>query len=123
MVHTMKRALRKYLLDGGGEEWDELLPYVAMGYRMSKQKAIGYSPYFFIFGLLIQARLQESQEKVLDLNTSTEELQAFLNRRGQAFKRVMPLAMFSYRTTTGCGAIPAGTWGSVGSAQGVLRPL
>ena len=31
MVQTMKRALRKCLLDGGGEEWDELLPYVAMG--------------------------------------------------------------------------------------------
>ena len=46
----MKRALRKCLLDGGGEEWDELLPYIAMGYRMSKQKAVGYSPYFLMFG-------------------------------------------------------------------------
>ena len=35
----MKWALRKRLLDGRGEEWDELLPYVAMGYRISKQKA------------------------------------------------------------------------------------
>ena len=35
MVQTMKRSLRKILCDGGGLRWDELLPYVAMGYRMS----------------------------------------------------------------------------------------
>ena len=35
MVQTMKRALRKCLLDGGGKDWDEIFPYVAMGYRMS----------------------------------------------------------------------------------------
>ena len=46
MVQTMKRSLRKCLLDGGGKDWDELLPYIAMGYRMSRQKALGYSPYF-----------------------------------------------------------------------------
>ena len=50
MVQTMKRALRKCLCDAGGENWDELLPYIAMGYRMSKQKSIGYSPYFLMFG-------------------------------------------------------------------------
>ena len=44
MVQTMKRALRKCLCDGGGEQWDELLPYIAMGYRMSKQKSVGYNP-------------------------------------------------------------------------------
>ena len=31
------------LCDGGGEDWDQILPYVAMGYRMSKQKAVGYN--------------------------------------------------------------------------------
>ena len=32
MVQTMKRALRATLCDGGGQQWDEILPYVAMGY-------------------------------------------------------------------------------------------
>ena len=50
MVQTMTRALCKCLCDGGGEQWDELLPYIAMGYRMSKQKSVGYSPYFLMFG-------------------------------------------------------------------------
>ena len=30
---------------------------------------------------------------MLDLDTNEEELRAFLDRRGQAFNRVMPLAM------------------------------
>ena len=95
MVQTMKRALRKCLLDNGGEEWDELLPDMAMGYRMSKQKAVGYLPYFMMFGRdpIFPSRLQQSQEEVLDFDTNEEELRAFLDRRGHAFKRVMPLAM------------------------------
>ena len=72
-----------------------MLPYVAMGYMMSKQKVVGYSPYFLMFGRdpIFQSRLQQSQVEVLDLETSEEELCAFLSRRGQIFKRVMPLAM------------------------------
>lgn len=35
MVLTMKRVLRKFLLDGVGEHWDELLPRFAIGYKMS----------------------------------------------------------------------------------------
>ena len=46
----MKRALSECLLDGRGKDWDELLPYVAMGYRMSRQKIIGCSSYFLMFG-------------------------------------------------------------------------
>ena len=48
MVQTMKWALRKCLLDGVGKDWDEPLLHVVMGYRMSRQKAVGYSPYFLM---------------------------------------------------------------------------
>ena len=37
-------------VDGGGKDWDQLLPYVAMDYRMSREKAMGYSPFFLMFG-------------------------------------------------------------------------
>ena len=89
----MKRALRKCLCDGGGQQWDELLPYIAMGYRMSKQKSVGYSPYFLMFGRdpIFQSRHQPLVE--LTSNHSDEEMRVFLNDRGQTFKRVMPLAM------------------------------
>ena len=59
-MQTMKRALQKGLLDGGGKDWDEILPYVAMGYRMSKRKSLGYSPYFLMSGRdpILQSRHQ-----------------------------------------------------------------
>ena len=70
MVQTMKMGLRKCLLDGGGKEWDELLPYIAMGYRMTKQKSLGYSPYFLMFGRdpIFQSRHQPVCEEELDPN-------------------------------------------------------
>ena len=41
MVQTMKMGLRKCLLDAGGKYWDELLPYIAMGCKMTKHKSLG----------------------------------------------------------------------------------
>ena len=74
MVQTMKGGLRKCLLDGGEEQWDELLPYIAQGYRMSKQNSSGYSPYFLMFGRdpIIQSRFQKLQEEELGVDASTD---------------------------------------------------
>ena len=44
MIETMKRALRKCLVDVAREDSNELLSYVAIGYRLSKQKIVGYNP-------------------------------------------------------------------------------
>ena len=62
----------------------------------------------------------------MDLETSEEELCAFLDRRGQIFKRVMPLAMWNiaiaqqrdierYRRVRGgvLGQLPIGTSASL----------
>ena len=51
MVQTLKQSLRRCLLDQSwGIPWDDILPYVAMGYRISKQKSTGSSPYFLLYG-------------------------------------------------------------------------
>ena len=94
-MQTMKRARRKCLLDGGGKDWVELLPHVAMGYKMSKQKSVGYSPYFVMFGRdpIFQSRVQHLQEEELDPTATAAKLRVFLDRRRQAFRKVMPLAM------------------------------
>ena len=94
MVQTMEQALRKCLLGGGGKDWDELLPYVAMGYRMSKQRSLGYFPYFLMFGRdpILQSRHQPMAEEPLDLAATAAQLEVFLSERGQLFRRVMPLA-------------------------------
>ena len=90
----MKQSLLKSLLDKGGKEWDELLPYVAMGYRMTKQKSLGFSPYFLLYGRepTFLARHQDLVEGVFDPKVGAAEMQTFLDARGQMFRRVMPLA-------------------------------
>ena len=50
MVETLKNGLRKVLLGKSKTEWDLYMPYIAMGYRMSKQAAVGHSPYYLLYG-------------------------------------------------------------------------
>ena len=84
MVQTMESAVRKCLLDSGGEDWDEMLPYVAMGYKMSKEKAVGYSPYFHMFGRdpICRSRLQHLEKEELDLAKARTHQHVFLDHRG-----------------------------------------
>jgi hypothetical protein len=52
MVQTVKRGLRKYNLNKGHHgDWDLQLPWIAMGYRFSKQASLAsFSPYYLLFG-------------------------------------------------------------------------
>jgi hypothetical protein len=49
-VQTMKMALKKYCESGRDRNcWDEHLPFMAMGYRCSKQSSTRLSPYEMLF--------------------------------------------------------------------------
>ena len=52
MVQSVKRALRKHCLQRGHtRDWDLQLPWLAMGYRFSKQASLAsFSPYFLLYG-------------------------------------------------------------------------
>jgi hypothetical protein len=51
MVQTCKKGLRKICFTKNKEDWDLALPYIAMGYRMSKHASLShFSPYFLLFG-------------------------------------------------------------------------
>ena len=95
MVQTMKRALRKCSVDGGGKDWNELLPYVAMGYKISDKKCVVYNPYVLMFykDPTFQGRLQHLHDEEVGLYTTAEWLLVFLEERGQTFNQVMPLPM------------------------------
>lgn len=56
---------------------------------------MGANPYFFMFGrdLIFESRVQHLREVGLDQDATTEPVPVFLEERGQAFKRVMLLAM------------------------------
>ena len=53
-----------------GLSWDDIPPYVAMGYIISKQKSTGYSPYFLLYGRqpLFPSSIQYLEDKDLDDN-------------------------------------------------------
>jgi hypothetical protein len=51
MVQTCKKRLQKICLIRNKEDWDLTLPYIAMGYKMSKHTSLfHFSPYFLLFG-------------------------------------------------------------------------
>ena len=52
VVQTCKRALRRMAVQRvQGRDWDELLPYVMLGYNCSTHKATGFSPYLIFHGV------------------------------------------------------------------------
>ena len=49
MMRTLLGMLSKYL-EGNHDQWDAHLPLLMLGYRSQEHSALGYSPYFLIFG-------------------------------------------------------------------------
>jgi len=96
VVQTVKRALRKYGLQKGHlRDWDIQSPWLAMGYRFSRQASlVSFSPYFLLYGrnpdLPITIRRESSEVVNLD------DLEMWLrvcSQCAELFRRVM-LAAF-----------------------------
>jgi PHD-finger len=96
----MKRALRKYsAMMEHHHDWDLQLPWIAMGYRMSKQKALGsFSPYEILFGrspdLPFSVRAQV--EPAVDFD-DPEVLRQVMHDRAEVFKHRVPAAWGNLR--------------------------
>ena len=95
LVQTTKSSLRKSVLERCATDWDLVLPYVAMGYKMTQQRAVGYNPYFILFGRhpIFPAKIQELEDQPLPDLDYPEAVRLFLDARGQVFQNGMPLAM------------------------------
>ena len=91
----MKQGLRRTLLERCATDWDLVLPYVAMGYRMTQQKALGYSPYYILYGRhpIFPAKIQELEHEPLPNLDDPEAVRLFIDARSQVFSLVLPLAM------------------------------
>ena len=95
MVQTVKQALRKFCLENDKTTWDKALPYIAMGYRMSRQAALSnYSPYFLLYGRepTLGVSVQSKCGPVVDLDSPDTWL-AVITDRAKTFAREMPMAM------------------------------
>ena len=74
-----------------GLPWDDMLPYVAMSYRISKQKSTGYSPDFLLYGRdpLFPSRIQQlEKEKLADIGRE-KMLSLQVAKRGAVLKEMM----------------------------------
>jgi len=92
MVQTCKKGLRKICLTTNKEDWDLALPYLAMGYRMSKHASLShFSPYFLLFGrhLVPPSSIASQVELVVDLD-SPSTWATVISQRAALFQRVMP---------------------------------
>ncbi len=95
MVQTCKKRLRKICLIRNKEDWDLALPYIAMGYRMSKHASLShFSPYFLLFGRhpISPSSIVAQTDQVVDLDSSATWAKVIMERVA-LYKRVMPMAI------------------------------
>jgi hypothetical protein len=97
MVQTVKRGLRKYSLNKGHHrDWDLHLPWIAMGYRFSKQASLAsFSPYYLLFGRhpVLPKAIQADADTVLANMDNPDTWALVSEQRADLFKRVMPMAL------------------------------
>ncbi len=71
------------------------LPYIAMGYRMSKHAFLShFSPYFLLFGKhpIPPYSIATQMDQVVDLDSPTTKAKV-IAERDALFMKVMPMAM------------------------------
>jgi hypothetical protein len=97
MVQTCKKGLQNICLIGNKKDWDLALPYIAMGYRMSKHAFLfHFSPYFLLFGRhpIPPSSIVAQMDQVVDLYSLTIWAR-IIAKKVALFKKVMPMAMES----------------------------
>jgi len=95
MVQTCKKGFRKICLTKNKEDWDQALPYIALGYMMSKHASLShFSPYFLLFGRhpILPSSIAAQMDQVVDLDSPTIWAKV-ITERAVLFRRVMPMAM------------------------------
>jgi len=95
MVQMYKKRLRKICLTKNKEDWDLALPYIAMGYRMSKHASLfHFFLYFLLFGRhpIPPFSIVAQMDQVVDLDSPATWARV-IAERAVLFRRVMPMAM------------------------------
>jgi hypothetical protein len=78
------------------------LPYIAMGYKMSKHASLfHFSPYFLLFGKhpIPPSSIAIQMDQVADLDSPATWVRVIIERIA-LFKRVMPMAMNEFVDST-----------------------
>jgi hypothetical protein len=97
MMQTVTRGLRKYSLKKGHHgDWDLQLPWIAMGYRFSKQASLAsFSPYYHLFGRYpVLPKAIRTDVDTVSANMDNPDTWALVSEQcADLFKRVMPMAL------------------------------
>lgn len=93
-VQTTKRALSKLCEQEHSTDWDEQLPWVALGYNCSTQQSTGFSPYELLFARqpIISTAAKQLFQEPLSLD-SAEAASQHLMQRVRKIQREVPIAM------------------------------
>jgi len=93
VVQVVKQGLRKLCEGKGTQQWDLQLPWVALGYRCSKQSSTGFSPYELLYGRqpVFPSAVQPRMEEPLDFD-SQEAAASSILRRAEWLKERIPVA-------------------------------
>jgi hypothetical protein len=95
MVQTCKKGLRKIYLIKNKEDWDLALPYITMGYKMSKHTSLShFAPYFLLFGKhpIPPSSIIAQINQVVDLDSSAIWVKV-ITERVALLRKVMLMAM------------------------------
>jgi hypothetical protein len=95
MVQTCKKGLRKICLTWNKEDWDLALPYIAMGYKMSRHTFLShFAPYFLLSRRhpIPPSSIVVQMDQVVDLDSLATWVKV-IAERAALFRRVMPMAM------------------------------
>ena len=99
-VQSIKRALDKYSVpvDGHSTSWDEYLPHVALGYRVSVQESLGFSPYELLYGTkaILPAAIRGHFSQPLSL-ADPEQAAVYLDQRAELLAQHCAIAANNLR--------------------------
>jgi hypothetical protein len=93
VVQVLKQGLRKLCETRVTTQWDKLLPWVALGYRCSKQASTKFSPYFLLYARepVFPSSVRPKFEEVVDFD-SAEAAQQSILQRAELLRRAIPIA-------------------------------
>jgi hypothetical protein len=96
MVQTCKKKLRKICLTRNKKDWALALPYITMGYRMSKHASLfHFSPYFLLFGRhpIPPFSIVVQMDQMLDLDSPATWARVIAEKVTLFMRVIMPMAI------------------------------
>ena len=103
IVQVAKQGLRKMCEAKGTLQWDLQLPWIAFGYRCSKQASTGCSPYFLLYARepIFPSALQKEMAQPIDFD-SPEAAWNSIVKRAKLLEERMPIAAANLKAAQHC---------------------